>query len=136
MIGTFCFVLMLLGAPAFAGWPFKGTCHIDYIKLFYSPVRNGEISTQVADDVPIQPCQLWVNITVSNEPYKVFCFAEGTQLNLALLKAFNADEDVSCDVVLDLTTIQIPDSTCPTCPTQGFKCWIKDIDFMYSEPND
>ena len=134
MIGTLCLVLMAFVGTASADWPFKGRCDIEYIKLYWSPVRNGEIPTQLADDVPVKPCELWLNINVSGETFKVFCFAEGTQLNLALLKAFNGSENVSCDGSLELTPIQIPGATCPTCQTQGFSCFIKAIDFGTPDP--
>ena len=132
MIGTLCFVLVLFTGSAFADWPLKGTCQIEYIKLYWSPVHNGQ--TNWSDDVPTKPCELWLNITVANERFLVFCYAEGTQLNLALLKAFNANETVSCDGSLELTPIQIPGASCPTCKTQGFRCFIKDIDFGTPDP--
>jgi hypothetical protein len=142
MIGTLCFVLVLFTGSAFADWPFKGTCHVDYIKLFWSPVRGGESGlwtydsqpVSLPDDVPTDPCELWLTVTVANETFKVFCYAEGTQLNLALLKAFNGNETVSCDGSLELTPITLPDATCPTCQTQGFSCFIKDIDFGTPDP--
>ena len=136
MIGTLCLLLVAFVGTASADWPFKGTCQIDYIKLYWSPVRGGEKTGAVTpiDDVPVKPCELWLTITVAQETFKVFCFAEGTQLNLALLKAFNANETVSCDGSLELTPIQIPGATCPTCKTQGFTCYIKDIDFGVPDP--
>ena len=133
MIGTLCLVLMAFIGTASADWPFKGRCDIEYIKLYWSPVRGGE-TTYAATDVPTKPCELWMNITVNGEVFKVFCYAEGTQLNLALLKAFNGNENVSCGGSLELTPIQIPGATCPTCKTQGFTCWIKDIDFGVPDP--
>jgi hypothetical protein len=131
MIGTLCFVLIAFVGTASADWPFKGFCTVDYIKLYWSPVRGDDAYVGVGgiNDVPLKPCELWLNINVAGETFKVFCYAEGTQLNLALLKAFNGNEVVSCDGSLELTPIQIPGATCPTCQTQGFSCWIKAIDF-------
>ena len=135
MIGTLCLLLVAFVGTASADWPFKGTCEIEYIKLYFSNVRGGEqIPTSVMDDVPTKPCEIWVNITVANEEFKVFCYAEGTQLNLAILKAFNANETTSCEGSLELTPIQIPGASCPTCKTQGFRCFIKDIDFGTPDP--
>jgi hypothetical protein len=126
MIGTLCLLLLAFVGTASADWPFKGDCTIDYIKLYWATLSG--------DDVPVKPCELWLHINVSGEIFKVFCYAEGTQLNLALLKAFNADECVSCDGSLELTPITIPGATCPDCKTQGFRCWIKDIDFGTPDP--
>ena len=134
MIGTLCFVLIAFVGTASADWPFKGTCCIDYIKLYWSPVREVVGIPEDYDDVPVKPCELWMHVDVAGEVFKVFCFAEGTQLNLALLKAFNGNEVVSCEGSLELTPIQIPGATCPTCQTQGFSCWIKAIDFECVTP--
>ena len=130
MIGTLCLLLVAFVGTASADWPFSGTCTWLYQKLYWAGVHNGE--TAVADDVPAQPCEAWVNITVDGELFKVFCYIEGTQLNLAILKEFNKPAITSCTGSLELVPITIPGQKCvegTPCKRQGFTCYIKSIDY-------
>ena len=143
MIGTLCLLLVAFVGTASADWPFMGTCEWLYQKIYWAGVHNGE--TAVADDVPAQPCEAWVNICVptdaapNKECFKVFCFIEGTQLNLAILKEFNLGRITSCTGSLELTPITIPGQKCvegTPCKRQGFSCWIKSMDIPnHDDPN-
>jgi hypothetical protein len=115
MIGTLCLILVAYAGTASADWGFSGTCELETMTLYWATLSG--------TDVPVQACDVRTIITVGGEPFDVFCYAEGTQLNLALLKAMNASEVVGCEGVLELTTVKNPF----TKTKQGFTCYIKNI---------
>lgn len=91
---SLCAVFLLaVSTMAFAGQiDIETRCDCNYIKLYDSKVNN---------DVPNQPCD--VNLTcdpILGQTMTLDATAQGTQLNLALLKACNWDESVS--ITLDV----------------------------------
>jgi hypothetical protein len=112
VILTLCVGLLVFGTQAFADELLCGRMNVTYINLWESDPGN---------DVPIAPCDLWFNFAPESGqgPWLLPAEAFGTQLNLALLKSFNWDEEVSVClwVIID--------------PPNEFSIRIRNIDFGF-----
>ena len=81
MIGTLCFVMVLLGTSAFADFEICGTCAYDKVVIY-----AGE---QI-------PCDVNFRFFINGETFWLKATAAGDLLCGAILKAFNAPEPTSC----------------------------------------
>ncbi len=93
IIGLLTLGLMFAASPARAEFTMCGVCTVDFISLWESAV---------ATDIPVAPCDLAVTFVFGTQTYKLPVTAFGTQINLALLKAFNAQESFSCCLLVNL----------------------------------
>ena len=110
VILTLCVVMLVFGAKAFADELICGVAQPFWINVYES---------DAATDVPIQPCDVWMNFLTENNqgPYTLPATAFGTLLNTALVKAVNFQEQVSMCVWLTII------------PPNGFDIRIANIDF-------
>ena len=90
MIGSLCLVLVLFTGSAFADITYDGRCQVLYIALTESN----------ALDVPVAPCDVIVDFFLAPQHFTIPLTAFGTQLNLALLKAWNEELDISCRIIV------------------------------------
>ncbi len=73
--------------------PMCGVAYINYITLHESDPET---------DVPLEDCRLWLTLTLQDgRTFHVEAVAKGTQLNIALLKAFNFNKRISVCVFLE-----------------------------------
>jgi hypothetical protein len=114
VILTLCVFFLVFGTKAFADEIICGRADVLWITLWESDPGN---------DVPVEPCDVWISFVTENNqgPYTLPATAFGTQLNLALLKALNFQENVSACLVFTII------------PPNQFELRIRDIDF---EDND
>ena len=110
VILTLCVVMLVFGAKAFADELICGVAQPFWINVYES---------DPATDVPVAPCDVWMNFLTENGqgPYTLPATAFGTQLNTALVKAVNFQEQVSMCVYLTIL------------PPNGFDIRIAYIDF-------
>jgi hypothetical protein len=95
LILVVCTTLLVFGTKAFADVEICGDFYVLEITL-YDSSRFW--------DVPIAPCELWIEFFPHSGqgPYILPATAFGTQLNLALLKAYNFDETVDACLLLTI----------------------------------
>jgi hypothetical protein len=92
VIGT---CLLAFGPNAFADEEMCGYLNVLEITIYESIDSN---------DVPISNCDLWIDFTFDSGqgPYTIPATAFGTQLNLALLKAYNYNETIDGCLLLTI----------------------------------
>ena len=90
MIGSLCLVLMLFTGSAFADITYDGRCKVSYIALSESNPL----------DIPVDACYVVVDFYLAPQTFTIPLTAFGTQLNLALLKAWNEELDISCRIIV------------------------------------
>ena len=115
MAGILCLALMSFVSTAYADYVVCGRINLaQYIKLYPSgPIDNSGTNNgnDLIRDVPLKPCELIVNFQYqapsekkpNTNPVQDFLIpvtAFGTQINLALLKAFNWKENISACILV------------------------------------
>ena len=92
MAGILCLALMSFVSTAFADYEVCGRIvPVKYIKLYSSELRT---------DVPLAACELDVTFLYGTQYFDISTVAFGTQINLALLKAWNEQLDISACITV------------------------------------
>ena len=114
LILILCIIVLFVGANAYADEIICGRADVLSMNLWES---------DPATDVPVQPCDVWIRFVTENNqgPYTLPATAFGTQINLALLKALNYQENVSACLVFIII------------PPNEFEIRIRNIDFEVDE---
>jgi len=91
MAGILCLALMAFVSTAFADYEVCGRIvPVKYIKLYASDPA----------DVPTAACELDVTFLYGTQYFDISTVAFGTQINLALLKAWNEQLDISACIIV------------------------------------
>jgi hypothetical protein len=129
MILSLCTIVLFVGANALADEIICGRADVLWLNLWESdpatdvPVQSCDVWIRFVTENNQGPCDVWIRFVTENNqgPYTLPATAFGTQINLALLKALNYQENVSACLVFIII------------PPNEFEIRIRNIDFEVDE---